>query len=137
MIGLTLKFKPWRDFGAVIDTRKISKFLDETGDEAKKAFQKGNRSAKSGDYYTGKSGRRIRASSPGQYPAIDTGALDASITVRRSIFSVTIGTTVFYAKFLRYGTVRMRRRKMSDNALEEGIVKSRKHLEGFVKWRRL
>jgi hypothetical protein len=137
MSSLIFRFKSWRPFGAVLDSRPISRFLDEAGDESKRAFQKGNRAAKSGKTYYGRSKRTIRASAANEYPAMDTGDLDASIKVRRSPFSVTIGTTVWYAKFLRYGTRKMARRKMSDSALQEGVAKSRKHLKGFVKWRRL
>ena len=35
--------------------------------------------------------------------------------------SVTIGTSMPYSGFLRRGTSKMARRKMSDNALEEGM----------------
>lgn len=132
----TLRVKPWRPFRAVVDGRRISKFLDRVAKDSEKAFHKGMRSAKSGVIYTGRSGRRIRASSPGQYPAIDTGDLDRSISSRVTKDSATIGTSMFYAKFLREGTRMMRRRRMSDDALTEGIKTARHELKEFVKWER-
>lgn len=124
----------WRRFGVILDEKVINRFLTAVGKDAEKAFKKGMRSRKSGRVYSGRSGRRIRASAPGEYPAIDTGDLERSIKVRQRKRSVTIGTNTFYAKFLREGTRRMARRKMSDNALEEGIKTARHRLKGFAHW---
>lgn len=137
MSSMTFRFRNWRRFGAQVDDRVVSKFLDEVADDSKKAFQKGMEGRKSGEWRTGRSGRRIRASAPGEYPAIDTRELYNSIGTRVTPDEATIGTNKFYAIFLRYGTSKMRRRKMSDDALSEGIKTARHYLKRFVKWRRL
>lgn len=131
------RFKPWRRFGAKVNQRKISAFLRDVGREAEKAFKRGMRSAKSGKLYTGRSGRKYRASAPGQYPARDTGDLEASIATTLTEHSVTIGTQKFYGKFLREGTRYMARRKMSDAALTEGVQTARHRLKGWVEWKRM
>ena len=96
-------------------------------------FKKGMRGAHSGtkNYRTGK-----KRSAGGEYPANDSGALERSIKVQERSTDVTIGTNTFYARFLRDGTRKMARRKMSDNALDEGIKTARHELKGFVKWKR-
>lgn len=131
-----LLFTAWRRFAGTIHQPTIAGFLAGLAKASERAFKRGIRSPKSGNWYYGRSKRSIQASAPGQYPAIDTGDLDASISTRTTIDSVTIGTNVFYAKFLREGTRKMARRKMSDNALSEGISTSRHKLAGFARWTR-
>lgn len=137
MSGLNFRFRNWRLFGAEVDSRVVSRFLHEVADDSKEAFQKGMKGRKSGRRYSGRSGRTIRASAPGEYPAIDSGDLYDSIGTRVTPTEATIGTNMFYAIFLRHGTGKMRRRKMSDNALTEGVKTARHYLKGFVKWRRM
>lgn len=109
----------------------IDNFLDAVGDESVKAFRRGIRSGKSGRVYKRRGGSH-RASAPGEYPAKDTGALQASIDTARTPDSVQIGTGEFYAIFLRNGTRKMARRKMSDNALQEGSQRARGRLKNWV-----
>lgn len=137
MSKLTLRFKPWRRFGARVDERVVSRFLHETGVESERAFRKGMNGPHSGQYYRSKTKGWHRASAPMEYPAVDSSDLRGSIGTRQGRDTITIGTGMFYAKFLRYGTSRMRRRKMSDYALKEGMAKARKHLTRFVKWIRM
>lgn len=132
-----MKFTPWGKFRAVKDPDVKSRFLKNVGEASEKAFKKGNRSAKSGRIYPKPGGGRYRASAPGQYPAMPTGALDKSIKYVVSGNRMDIGTSVFYAKFLREGTRKMRRRKMSDDALKEGLASARASLKGWVEWKRL
>lgn len=134
-MSLTINFTGWRNFTARINQPVIKRFLVVTGKESEKAFKRGIASPKAGRTYTGNSGRRIRASAPGQYPAKDTGNLEASIKTVLRPLDVTIGTTMYYARFLREGTRFMARRKMSDNALQEGIKAARPKLKGFVTWK--
>jgi hypothetical protein len=79
-------------------------------------------------------GGRHQASAAGEYPANDTGGLLASMRSRVTSSEVTIGTDVFYAKFLREGTGQMARRKMSDNALTEGGKRAKPFSRGWVAW---
>lgn len=131
-----MKFTPWGKFRAVEDKSKIRRFLKQVGEESEKAFKKGNRSSKSGIVYSRPGGSSYRASAPGEYPAMPTGRLDSSIKYVVRGNRMDIGTSVFYAKFLREGTRKMRRRKMSDDALKEGLAQARPMLEGWVEWKR-
>jgi phage gpG-like protein len=130
---LRLVFRSWRRFKAEKDKTVIKRFLHAVGDASEKAFKRGMRGAHSGteNYRTGK-----KRSAGGEYPANDSGALERSIQVRERATDVTIGTNTFYARFLRDGTRKMVRRKMSDNALTEGIRTARHELKGFVSWKR-
>lgn len=134
MSGITFRFRNWRRFGARVDDRVVSRFLRETGDEATKAFQRGMDGRHSGQRYRSKTKGWHRASAPDEYPAVDSGDLRASIGTRITRYSMTIGTRMFYSRFLRFSTSKMRRRKMSDNALREGMARSRKYLSRFAKW---
>jgi phage gpG-like protein len=73
-------------------------------------------------------------SSPGAWPNSRTGRLKGSIRFEVANDSVTIGTNAPYSGFLRSGTSRMARRKMSDNALQEGMKSGR--LGRWVEWSR-
>jgi phage gpG-like protein len=117
-----------------MDDRVVSRFLRETGDESERAFRRGMDGKHSGQRYRSKTKGWHRASAPMEYPAVDSSDLRGSIGTRQGRDTITIGTGMFYAKFLRYGTSKMRRRKMSDHALQEGMMKARKHLTRFVKW---
>jgi hypothetical protein len=131
-------FRPWRRFRANQDEAVVHRFLEEAGQASVAAFKKGNRSAKSGQIYKRRrSAGYYRASSPGEYPAIDTGDLDASISYEVSGNRMDIGSNMFYSKFLREGTGKMARRKMSDDALQEGVKDARSFLKGWVEWKRL
>lgn len=71
-----------------------------------------------------------------EYPANDTGALYRSAGKTATATRAEIGTGMFYSKFLRDGTKKMRRRKMSDTAMREGIAISRRTMKHWVEWRR-
>ncbi|UPT53287.1 virion morphogenesis family protein [Synechococcus phage Yong-L2-223] len=58
-----------------------------------------------------------------------------SIRTRTTLTETTIGTNQFYSKFLRDGTRKMARRKMSDDALQEGTEEARKMRFLWVRWR--
>jgi phage gpG-like protein len=89
--------------------------------------------SKSGRYYAipgvrsstvGGGGRRHRASAPGQAPARMTGALAASISIKRSFNRATVGASSSYAPHLEYGTSRMANRPFMRPA-------ARKHQKAF------
>ena len=114
MIGI--EFTPWAPFHARKNSAEIRRWLQTIADASEKAFKnmKGF----------------PPASTPGEYPAIRTGDLRESISTEVTEDSVVIGSNTFYARFLRHGTSRMARRKMSDNALQEGI----EHAGRLGKW---
>lgn len=118
---IEISFKPWRPFYA--KKLPLRNWLKKIADASEEAFK------------SGMSGSSPGPSSPGAYPANRTGALSGSISSRVTANSVTIGTNVFYSIFLRTGTSKMARRKMSDSALEEGMKSAR--LTKWVEWSRL
>ena len=71
-----------------------------------------------------------------EYPAKETGKLAKSIRFVLEPMRVRIGTSVPYAKYLRTGTRRMQRRKMSDTALKDSAELSRKYFRGWAGWKR-
>ena len=117
---IEIVFKPWRPFIARKKPQEVRRWLKAVGVASEAAFK--NMS------------RYPPASSPGEYPAIRTGRLRASISHVVTSNSVTIGSNMFYSIFLRMGTSKMARRKMSDDALKEGVQKAR--LGKWVEWSR-
>lgn len=130
---ISFEFKGWRMFKAKKKPEVVRKWLHRVADEAQKVFTKGMRGRHSGQIYYRRGGSH-QASAPGEYPANDTGNLLASMKQHVTTREATIGTNVFYAKFLREGTGKMRRRKMSDNAMHEGAAKARPSFRGWVAW---
>lgn len=108
---IQIEFTPWNSFMARKRPLVIKKWLRDVADASDAAF-------KNMKQYP-------PASTPGEYPAIRTGKLRASIRTVVTANSATIGSNMRYSIFLRRGTSRMARRKMSDNALREGVAKSR------------
>jgi hypothetical protein len=121
MTGFTIEFSPWGKFHARKKTEVIRGWLGRIGTAGVAAFRDGM-----GDYPP--------ASAPGAWPNSRTGRLRGSIRHETTSNSVTIGTSMPYSGFLRTGTSRMARRKMSDNALREGMRHSR--LGKWVEWSR-
>ena len=122
MSGFTIEFSPWGKFHARKKPEAIHRWLKGIGDAGVEAFRGGMGS------YPG-------PSAPGAWPNSRTGRLRASIKSEVTSDSVTIGTSMPYSIFLRAGTSKMARRKMSDNALEEG-VKAGGRLTKWVEWAR-
>jgi hypothetical protein len=119
--GFEIEFSPWGQFHARKKTEAIRGWLNKVGEAGVEAFKGGMGS------YPG-------PSAPGAWPNSRTGRLKGSIRSIVTNDSVTIGTSMPYSGFLRSGTSKMARRKMSDNALEEGMKAGR--LGRWVEWSR-
>jgi phage gpG-like protein len=119
---IEIQFKPWRTFRAKKDAGTIRSWLRKVADASESAFKKGMPGSP--------------PSSPGQYPAVRTGRLKGSIRTVVSSDEMTIGTNMHYSIYLRRGTRKMARRKMSDDALKEGLEKARGRLGHWVEWSR-
>jgi len=122
MSGFTIEFTPWAQFHARKNQPVITSWLHRVGEASVEAFRGGM-------------GNYPPASAPGAWPNSRTGNLRASINYEADMDSVTVGTNMPYSGYLRSGTSRMERRKMSDNALEEGI-KQAGRLGHWVEWSR-
>ncbi|QBQ72040.1 hypothetical protein Milano_017 [Agrobacterium phage Milano] len=71
-----------------------------------------------------------------EYPARDTGDLFRSAKKRVARDEMEVGTNMFYSRFLREGTSKMARRKMSDTALEESLPELERKVGRFAYWKR-
>jgi phage gpG-like protein len=127
-------FQPWRSGRAERDATKIRLFLDQVARLSTEKLRSGMARPGSGRVYR-RRGRIHRASSPGQYPARETGRLAASIGSSVTSTSAEVGTRMSYAIYLRKGTRKMARRKMSDSAMKEALPMARPALRQFARWR--
>ncbi|MGY2987709.1 hypothetical protein [Bradyrhizobium sp. USDA 4508] len=126
MVAVRLEFTPWRPFYARKNDEVLN-WLERVAKASEAAFKGGM-------------GRYPPASAPGAWPNVRTGGLMASIRTEVTDDSMTIGSNrtrggAPVSRYLREGTSRMARRKMSDNALQEGMKASR--LGRWVEWSRV
>lgn len=119
---IELSLKDWAPFAAKTNKREMQRWLKLVASESGKIF----RNMK----------HHPPASKKGQYPAVRTGRLRASITSEVRGTNVVVASHMPYSGYLRYGTKRMARRKMSDNALQEGIKAAKKMSGHFAGWTR-
>lgn len=131
-----IQFTIWNPFKAFRDYRVTTNYLRKTGRLAVKLFKADMMAPKSGQLYIKRGGRRHRASAPGEFPANDEGLLRSTIDSTANRVETEVGTNTPYSKFLREGTGKMARRRMSDDALKLAIPLTRQELKGWVKWKR-
>lgn len=117
---IEISFRQWAPFWAKRDKVAFRRWLKVVAAESEKAFKKMG-------YYP-------PASSPNQYPAVRSGRLRASIKSKVTDTMVEISSNTPYAGYLRHGTRKMARRKMSDNALKEGMAAAKRRAEKWVGW---
>ena len=110
-----------------MEKHAIKNWLEEIGKASEEAFRNGMSKHNPAPYNN--------SSAPGEWPANRTYDLRNSIRSEVSGDVLTVGTSEIYAVYLRYGTSRMARRKMSDNALQEGIGKAG-NIKRWVEWTR-
>jgi len=120
-MSIEISFKAWAPFKAKLDKRTFNRFLKVVAEESEKAFKSGMKGYPP-------------ASKPGRYPSVRTGRLRASIQTNVTADMVVVSTHMPYSGFLRHGTSKMKRRKMSDNALKEGIAAAKKRAGKWVGW---
>lgn len=130
-LALALTFKAWKRFHA--KKGDYHKFLVDLARKCKSAFIQGMRSGKSGRHHPG---LPRQSSAPGEYPAVQFGRLRGSIFTKVSNLQMTIGTRTPYSGFLTTGTSRMAPRKMSKEALEDGMKLMNKKLLQPAHWER-
>jgi phage gpG-like protein len=132
----SLTFKGWGKFRAKKQPDVIKRWLGIVRSSSQDIFTRGMKGPHNGMLAKRKDGSIFHRSTPSQFPAVDSGMLLASLKTRQTIDSATIGTNMFYAKFLRTGTRLMKRRKMSDNAIRTGGTIARPASKGWVAWQR-
>lgn len=135
-------FDPWPKFDVQKKPQVVKSWLTATGAAGVKKFKAGMRGSHSGVKYPN---LPRQSSAPGEYPATQSGGLIATIRSKSRLNSakyanlqgeVTIGSNQPYSAYLRQGTRKMARRKMSDDALKEGGPEAEAKIEGWVKWTR-
>lgn len=129
-----LRFHPWRNISAIGDKAALRAWLESLAKRSHFIFRAGMEASRGGKVYThqlrwiggrivpvGPRGRPHRASKPGDWPAVDSGALKGSIRTEVTQWSMTIGTSRPYSKHL-LGTPGglIAPRKMSKDALQAG-----------------
>lgn len=146
---MRITFVPWRQFSAIKDRALISAWLRKSAQTTHRVFGARMEASRGGRLYTHEfrtiNGRSVpmrnllrarphRASAPGAFAAVDKGLLRRSIREVVTQDQFEIGTNTHYAKYLKDGTKRMKKRKMSKEALLE--AKSRfGHIGTFAKFR--
>jgi phage gpG-like protein len=129
-------FIPWRKFCAFKDKKVLSLFLRSVAKDAETRLKEGIRNPpKTGVKRVGRKRASINNARQ-EFPANQTGRLLGSVTSESNANSATVGTTMYYGRYLRYGTRKMRRRRMSDDALSLVVPRSLARLRGWVVWRR-
>lgn len=131
-----IKFIPWARIRVNYETKAVRSFFAAVANEGKRTFLAGIDGKHSGRIAYRRGGGRFTRSAPGEYPARDSGDLRASVDSIFTSRSATVGSNVAYSIFLREGTTRMERRRMSDTALMTAAENSREKLGRFVKWER-
>lgn len=118
-MSITIEFTPWGHFYARKKREEIRRWLHSIGEASVDAFKSGM-----GEYPP--------ASAPGAWPNRRSGRLRASVRAEVKSDEVTVGTSMPYSLYLRHGTSKMKRRKMSDDALKAGMKSGR--LAHWVVW---
>jgi hypothetical protein len=130
-------FTPWRKFIAFRDRKVTTRFMRETAKEFEDEYKKAIRNPpKTGRMYRRRRGWHQASRPLSEYPANDTSRLQKSAKGTSTPESATVGTTMFYGKFLREGTRKMARRKMSDNIVKANTPRALARLRGWVVWQR-
>jgi phage gpG-like protein len=120
---------------AIYDAAAVQRFLQNVARTSHFKFRAGMQASRGGRIYRLKGGRMHKASAPEAYPAIRSGATAGSIRTEVKADEATIGTNTYYAKWLRSGTKKMKKRKMSPDALKEGVQAARPSLGHFARFR--
>lgn len=129
-----LVFTPWRVFDVFRDHVVTQSFLRRIASTAEAEFKQGIASPKHGRLYR-RRGRSHRASAPGEFPAKDSGAHVATVSSRANTSEAVVGSGMFYARYLRDGTRKMAKRKMSKEALRQAMDKDAVGVGRFVRFR--
>ncbi|MGL5734764.1 MAG: hypothetical protein ACRCYS_07850 [Beijerinckiaceae bacterium] len=130
-----IDIKPWSRFKALKQQAAIRRWLMSVSKSSQSVFIAGMNGRHSGRIYR-RRGRIHQASAPGEFPATDSGRLLASLKGQVMTDEAKIGTSAYYAKWLRGGSRKMQRRKMSDDAMKEGIAVNKGRAKGWVAWRK-
>jgi len=98
----------------------IERGLFRLGKDLIKSFNAQTKERKSGKFYSVPGRRKpVRASAPGESPAVRTGKYKKAIGYKISGMTMRFGNSVEYAGFLETGTSRMKPRPGLGNAIRD------------------
>lgn len=111
------------------------KIAEETVKEIEKTIQSGMRQAGGGRTYT-RGGRIHTASAPGQFPAIDTGALAGSMQyqIARGTYTIRLYSEDPKALYLEYGTSKMLARPFLTPATERSRGRFKRRMRALERY---
>lgn len=136
-----LTFSGWRKFWPYKDKPLIRRWMRAVGDESTKHFKAGLLGPHTGVIR----GKALNPAVPHQasvnragaeFPANDSGKLLKSLRAEAAADKATVGTSMYYSKFLAEGTRLMKRRRMSKEALQYGARKAKPKSRGWIGWKR-
>lgn len=133
------RFIPWGRFRAFRNKAATTAFLKDVAKTSFQILRDGIRNPpKTGRIYKRRRGMHQASVNirEAEFPANDSGALYRSADWHADARKAEIGTSMFYSRFLRDGTKKMQRRKMSDNAMTEGVAKARGRMQHWAEWKR-
>lgn len=130
----SIQFKPWRPIHAERRPTAIAAFLQDAASSTRNTLREGMQGPHSGRTYN-RGGRLHQASAPNEVPAIDRGALRASVRSLITETSEETGTNTPYAGYLKSGTRKMGARRMSDWAHRVAMVGVRLRQKTFAGFR--
>lgn len=129
---ITLSFKPWGRISVSKKVPVLRRWLSAVATESEKVFKAGMKGPHSGNVARRKDGTIFLRSTSAQFPAIDSGDLFRSLRKRSDATEAAVGTNMEYSRYLREGTGKMKRRRMSDTALKIGGPRVRDRSRGWV-----
>lgn len=128
---IRIEFTPWHRFYARKVPGAIERWLREVGEASERIWKSSMGQGSPGNY-----------SAPGAWPFVQSGHMKSTIAIEVTSDSMTIGSNAYrgaipYSLYLREGTPggQMSRRKMSDDALKEGLKGA--HITRWVEWSRV
>lgn len=128
MSGIRIEFTPWHSFHARKIPGAIERWLENVGKTSIRIWMSSMAQGSPGVH-----------SASGAWPFVQSGHMKSTIGMELGAMEVTIGSNAHrgsapYSLYLREGTSRMDRRKMSDDALKAGMKGA--HLGRWVEWSR-
>lgn len=137
---MRLRIVGLKSFGVDFDRRVIRSYLTRVRRESRRIFTRGlTAGPHTGRVYARGAGTTHQASvnrSGAEFPHSDSGKLLASMRDRQTRDSAAIGTNVEHSLYLRQGTSKMKRRRMSVEALRDGAMLAKPASTGWMKFKK-
>lgn len=133
---MRLRFTGWRLFKAGLDEKEMQRWLETVARISAQHMREKITGPHTGKIGYRKGGGRFIRSAPGEFPANDSGELLASVKGVAFKNKAFVAANTPHSTYLRKGTRRMAKRKMTIEALAYGIRASSHLRDGFIEWLR-